>query len=35
MDTMRAARFDRTSKQLIVQDVPLPPPGPGEVLVMG
>ncbi|MEI7996458.1 MAG: zinc-binding dehydrogenase [Methylococcaceae bacterium] len=31
--TMRAARFDRTSRQLTVQDVPIPQPGPGEVLV--
>jgi threonine dehydrogenase-like Zn-dependent dehydrogenase len=31
--TMRAARFDRTSRQLMVQDVPLPQPGPGEVLI--
>src|SRR5512139_3704148 len=31
--TMRAARFDRASRQLIVQDVPVPEPGPGEVLV--
>ena len=31
--TMRAARFDRTSRQLTVQDVPVPQPGPGEVLV--
>ena len=32
-NTMRAARFDRTSRQLTVQDVPIPQPGPGEVLV--
>ncbi|QXX73837.1 zinc-binding dehydrogenase [Methylovirgula sp. HY1] len=31
--TMRAARFDRASLQLTVQDVPVPQPGPGEVLV--
>jgi 2-desacetyl-2-hydroxyethyl bacteriochlorophyllide A dehydrogenase len=31
--TMRAARFDRASRQLTVQDVPVPQPGPGEVLV--
>lgn len=31
--TMRAARFDRASRQLTVQDVPIPQPGPGEVLV--
>ncbi len=31
--TMRAARFDFASRQLMVQDVPVPQPGPGEVLV--
>jgi len=31
--TMRAARFDRASRKLAVQDVPVPVPGPGEVLV--
>ncbi len=31
--TMRAARFDRASRQLSVRDVPVPQPGPGEVLV--
>ncbi len=31
--TMRAARFDRASRRLSVQDVPVPQPGPGEVLV--
>ncbi|MGD9884911.1 zinc-binding dehydrogenase [Reyranella sp.] len=31
--TMRAARFDRASRQLSVQDVPVPEPGPGEVLI--
>jgi D-arabinose 1-dehydrogenase-like Zn-dependent alcohol dehydrogenase len=31
--SMRAARFDRASRQLTVQDVPVPEPGPGEVLV--
>ncbi|MCW2608108.1 MAG: alcohol dehydrogenase [Frankiales bacterium] len=31
--TMRAARFDAAAKTLIVQDVPVPQPGPGEVLV--
>ena len=31
--TMRAARFDRATRQLTVQDVPVPQPGPGEVLV--
>ncbi|WP_442786224.1 alcohol dehydrogenase catalytic domain-containing protein [Methylobacter sp. YRD-M1] len=30
---MRAARFDRASLQLTVQDVPVPQPGPDEVLV--
>lgn len=32
-DTMRAARFDRASGQLTVADVPVPEPGPWEVLV--
>ena len=32
-DTMRAARFDRASGQLTVTDVPVPEPGPWEVLV--
>jgi 2-desacetyl-2-hydroxyethyl bacteriochlorophyllide A dehydrogenase len=31
--SMRAARFDRTSRQLTVEDVPIPQPKPGEVLV--
>jgi 2-desacetyl-2-hydroxyethyl bacteriochlorophyllide A dehydrogenase len=31
--TMRAARFNRAAGQLTVRDVPLPQPGPGEVLV--
>jgi threonine dehydrogenase-like Zn-dependent dehydrogenase len=31
--TMRAARFDRASRQLTVQDIPIPELGPGEVLV--
>ena len=31
--TMRAARFDRASRRLTVEDVPVPEPGPGEVLV--
>lgn len=31
--TMRAARFDRASRRLTVQEVPVPEPGPGEVLV--
>ena len=30
---MRAARFDAASGELSVQDVPVPEPGPGEVLV--
>jgi threonine dehydrogenase-like Zn-dependent dehydrogenase len=30
---MRAARFERASRKLTVQDVPVPQPGPGEVLV--
>ena len=30
---MRAARFDCASRRLTVQDVPVPQPGPGEVLV--
>jgi D-arabinose 1-dehydrogenase-like Zn-dependent alcohol dehydrogenase len=33
MQTMRAARFDRATRQLTVQDVPVPRPGPAEVLV--
>ncbi len=32
-ETMRAARFARASRQLTVQDVPVPQPGPGEALV--
>jgi threonine dehydrogenase-like Zn-dependent dehydrogenase len=31
--SMRAARFDRARRELTVQDVPIPEPGPGEVLV--
>lgn len=31
--TMRAARFDRASRRLTVEDVPVLTPGPGEVLV--
>jgi 2-desacetyl-2-hydroxyethyl bacteriochlorophyllide A dehydrogenase len=31
--TMRAARFVRASRQLTVKDVPVPQPGPGEVLI--
>jgi D-arabinose 1-dehydrogenase-like Zn-dependent alcohol dehydrogenase len=33
MPSMRAARFDRASRNLAVKDVPVPEPGPGEVLV--
>ncbi len=32
-DTMRAARFDAATRQLSVQDVPVPEPGPNDVLV--
>ena len=32
-DTMRAARFDAASGRLEVQDVPVPVPGPTEVLI--
>jgi D-arabinose 1-dehydrogenase-like Zn-dependent alcohol dehydrogenase len=32
-DTMRAARFHASSRQLVVEDVPVPEPGPNEVLV--
>ena len=31
--TMRAERFYADSKKIAVEDVPIPPPGPGEVLV--
>jgi threonine dehydrogenase-like Zn-dependent dehydrogenase len=31
--TMRAARFDRARRRLTVQDVPIPTPGPRDVLV--
>ena len=31
--TMRAARFDTATGELAVRDVPVPRPGPGEVLV--
>jgi D-arabinose 1-dehydrogenase-like Zn-dependent alcohol dehydrogenase len=31
--TMRAARFDRASRRLTVEDVPVPQVGAGEVLV--
>jgi 2-desacetyl-2-hydroxyethyl bacteriochlorophyllide A dehydrogenase len=30
---MRAARFNRATRELTVQEVPVPQPGPGEVLV--
>ncbi|HEU0299297.1 MAG TPA: zinc-binding dehydrogenase [Longimicrobium sp.] len=33
MQTMRAARFDSATRQLTVEDVPVPRPGPEEVLV--
>jgi hypothetical protein len=33
MPSMRAARFDRASRNLAVKDVPGPEPAPGEVLV--
>ncbi len=32
-DTMRAERFHADSKTIAVEDVPIPEPGPGEVLV--
>lgn len=32
-DTMRAERFDSETKTVSVQDVPIPRPGPGEVLI--
>ena len=32
-DTMRAARFDGATRSLVVKDVPIPTPGPSEVLV--
>jgi 2-desacetyl-2-hydroxyethyl bacteriochlorophyllide A dehydrogenase len=31
--TMRAARFDAAARRLTVEDVPVPEPGPGEVLL--
>ena len=31
--TMRAERFYADSKKIAVEDVPIPEPGPGEVLV--
>lgn len=33
VDTMRAQRFYADSKRITVEDVPIPEPGPGEVLV--
>ena len=33
VDTMRAERFYADSKTIAVEDVPIPEPGPGEVLV--
>jgi 2-desacetyl-2-hydroxyethyl bacteriochlorophyllide A dehydrogenase len=33
MATMRAARFDTVTRRLVVTDVPVPRPGPGEALV--
>jgi D-arabinose 1-dehydrogenase-like Zn-dependent alcohol dehydrogenase len=33
VDTMRAERFYADSKTVVVEDVPIPEPGPGEVLV--
>lgn len=33
MKSMRAAIFDSSTKQLTIEDVPIPEPGPGEVLV--
>jgi D-arabinose 1-dehydrogenase-like Zn-dependent alcohol dehydrogenase len=33
VDTMRAERFYAESKTIAVEDVPIPEPGPGEVLV--
>jgi len=32
-DTMRAQRFYADTKTIAVEDVPIPEPGPGEVLV--
>ena len=31
MNTMRAAIFDASTKQLTIENVPIPEPGPGEV----
>src|ERR1700743_2171902 len=33
VDTMRAERFYAESKTIALEDVPIPEPGPGEVLV--
>jgi len=33
MKSMRAAIFDSSTRQLTIEDVPIPEPGPGEVLV--
>jgi hypothetical protein len=33
LDTMRAERFYADSKTIAVEDIPIPVPGPGEVLV--
>jgi len=33
VDTMRAERFYADSKTIAVEDIPMPEPGPGEVLV--
>ena len=32
-ETMRAERFYAETKSVVVEDVPIPEPGPGEVLV--
>ncbi|NBM18350.1 zinc-binding dehydrogenase, partial [Streptomyces sp. GC420] len=33
MDTMLAGRFHLDSKKFAVEEVPVPVPGPGEVLI--
>jgi D-arabinose 1-dehydrogenase-like Zn-dependent alcohol dehydrogenase len=33
METMRAARFETATRQLTMRDVPIPQPGPTEVLI--
>ena len=33
VDTMRAERFYADSKTIVVEYIPIPQPGPGEVLV--